>query len=306
MNKQYTPLVSVIISFLNEEVFLAEAIESVIQQHYSKWELILIDDGSSDYSTNIAKKFAQISGGQIIYTDHKNHTNKGLSASRNHGISIASGELIAFLDADDIWYPWKLQVQVSLMQLHTKVAMLCEASEYWYYNSEDKSKEGVIIQIGKERDRVFFPPELLKVLYPLSNGSAPCPSGIIIRRAAIIKHGGFEEHFSGIYQLYEDQAFLHKIYLNEPVYLSSLCNNRYRQREGSLVRRITDEGNYNIVRRYFLEWLEEYVKQIGFYERTVNNLIIKALEPYRRPYLYILKTSIYKIWKVFVKSMLLY
>jgi len=250
MMKKHNELVSVITAFYNEEQFIVETIESVIRQKYTNWELILIDDGSSDSSTAIAKKYAELHKGKIIYAEHDNHANRGLSASRNHGVSLAKGSLLAFLDADDIWLPMKLQRQVSLMDQHPDIAMICEASSYrhsWY----GKYYKDVTINVGKQQHKVFYPPALLEELYPLSNGSAPCPSGIMIRTDVAVKHGGFEAHFTGKYQFYEDQAFLHKIYLNERVYVSSLCNNKYRQRKGSLVQTVRREGNYDSVRRFF-------------------------------------------------------
>jgi len=277
MNNQ-APLVSVIICFLNEQRFLAEAVESVLAQTYTNWEMVLVDDGSSDNSMDMAKGYAGKLPEKVIYGEHEAHANRGLSASRNHGISLSSGELVAFLDADDVWSPGKLQIQVDLMRLYPHVGMLCEASEYWYSWS-DKTRDDVIIQVGKEQDRVFDPPGLSETLYPLSDGSAPCPSGLMVRRPVLERHGGFEAHFTGKYQLYEDQGFLNKIYLSESVYVSSLCNNRYRQREGSLVEKVTTEGNYYIVRKYFLEWLQKYMVQHAIVYPSVQQLLKKGFEP---------------------------
>lgn len=295
-NDQPVYLVSVIISFLNEERFLAQAVESVIQQDYNNWELILIDDGSSDGSTKKAKDFAARNPGKIFYTEHENHSNKGLSASRNHGISIARGELIAVLDADDVWSPSKLRLQVAVIKANPEVSMLCEASEYWNsWNKSNAVRPDEIIQVGKIQDRVFFPPQLSEMLYPLSNGAAPCPSGMIIKKSAFDKHEGFESHFKGKYQLYEDQAFFAKIYLNEPVYISSMCNNKYRQREGSLVQKVTQEGNYAVVRKYYLDWLQKYMTENNIRYKNVERLLKKALEPYNHPTIHFTKSLFRRI-----------
>src|SRR5262249_40463181 len=101
------PLVSVIMIFLNAEPFIEEAIDSVLQQTYADWELLLVDDGSSDASTQIARRFAAGLPGRVRYLEHDQHVNLGKSASRNLGISEARGEFIAFLDADDVWLPHK-------------------------------------------------------------------------------------------------------------------------------------------------------------------------------------------------------
>jgi len=102
------PLVSVIIILLNEEKFIAEAIDSVFAQDYDNWELLLVNDGSTDNSTNTALDYAQKNPQKVCYLEHPNYENCGMSASRNLGIEIAKGKFIAFLDADDIWLPGKL------------------------------------------------------------------------------------------------------------------------------------------------------------------------------------------------------
>src|SRR5262245_2814919 len=126
------PEVSVITAFLNEERFLKEAIESVLQHTFTNWELILLDDGSTDKGANIAKAYAEAYPDKIVYYEHEGHANKSTAASRNLAISKVRGELVAFLDADDVWLPVKLEKQVQIMRKHPMVAMLLEASEYWY------------------------------------------------------------------------------------------------------------------------------------------------------------------------------
>jgi glycosyltransferase involved in cell wall biosynthesis len=280
METVYNPLVSVITCFFNEEKFLEETINSVLSQSYTNWELILVDDGSVDESTLIAQKFARDNPGKVVYIDHEEHQNKGVCASRNRGVLVSKGELISLLDADDVWLEDKLRLQVDILGNHRDVGMLCEASKYWYSWADD-SKDDVIIQVGCEQDKKYNPTELLTVLYPLANGAAPCPTGIIFRRDAFNKSGGFEEYFTGKYQLYEDQAFLTKMYLQENVFISSLCNNKYRQREGSCVQRVTHEGNYHVVREYFLEWFQKYLRVNKIRSTPVSKLLKKALEPYQ-------------------------
>lgn len=98
-------MVSVIIPVYNAERFLSDAVESVIAQSYNDWELILIDDGSSDQSAAICDRYAsQHSNIKVL---HQN--NKGVSAARNVGIGVAQGEFLAFMDADDAIAPEYLQ-----------------------------------------------------------------------------------------------------------------------------------------------------------------------------------------------------
>lgn len=280
-----TNLVSVIIAFLNEEKFLREAIDSVIQQDYEYWELLLIDDGSNDRSTEIAKGYAQQYPDKIFYLEHEGHINKGLSASRNLGILHAKGKFVAFLDADDVWRPGKLTLQISIFKQHTDIAMVAEASEYWY-DWDNATYSNVIIPVGAINDRKYDPPQMLFHLYPLSKGAAPCPSGLMVTKTALARSGTFEESFTKEYGLYEDQAFLHKIYLKEKIFISSACNNLYRQRSQSIVAKVHAEGKYHKVREYFLKWLQQYLQKHEIKNIHVESLINKALLPYRHPFLY--------------------
>jgi hypothetical protein len=88
------PLVSAIIIFLNAEKFIREAIESVFAQTYDNWELLLVDDGSTDASTEIAHRYAEQYAGKVRYLEHEDHQNLGMSASRNLGINNAKGKYI--------------------------------------------------------------------------------------------------------------------------------------------------------------------------------------------------------------------
>src|SRR5262245_29470593 len=106
------PLVSVIIIFLNAERFIQEAIESVFAQTYKHWELLLVDDGSTDGSTEIGRQYAAHDPEKVRYLEHEAHENRGMSASRNLGIRDARGKHIAFLDADDVWFSNILAEQV--------------------------------------------------------------------------------------------------------------------------------------------------------------------------------------------------
>ncbi|WP_347160184.1 glycosyltransferase family A protein [Pontibacter chitinilyticus] len=281
------PLVSVVIAFLNEEKFLEEAITSVLHQEYTHWELLLVDDGSTDNSTAIARQYATMYKDQVFYCEHEHHQNKGLSASRNRGISQAKGELIALLDADDVWLSAKLAQQVAIFQRHPGIAMVAEASSYWY-SWADASKKDVLIPVGAPQDKVFQPAELFNYLYPLNKGAAPCPSGLIMTKQAITNVGGFEESFTKKFQLYEDQAFLNKVYLKEQVYISSACNNLYRQRHGSIVQWVHADGQYHAVRQHFLEWFEAYLQQQQAEVPAVKQLLRQALHPYHHPTLYYL------------------
>lgn len=107
------PLVSVITPTYNAELFIEETIASVRAQTYTNWEMVIVDDASTDTTTSILKKYAA-EDDRIKY--HVLKTNAGAAIARNTAIEKATGSYIAFLDADDLWMPEKLSKQVIFMQ----------------------------------------------------------------------------------------------------------------------------------------------------------------------------------------------
>jgi glycosyltransferase involved in cell wall biosynthesis len=113
--------VSVIIPVYNGESYLADAIESVKAQTYADWEIIAVDDGSKDRSPSILREYEKgLSAKFRLITQE----NQGISAARNRAIGISSGEYIALLDSDDVWFPEKLELQVSVLERMEEVAMV--------------------------------------------------------------------------------------------------------------------------------------------------------------------------------------
>lgn len=110
-DKRMKDLVSVIMPSYNTEAYIKKAIESVLSQTYPYWELIIVDDGSTDDTDAIVNSFLKDS--RIKYL--KNETNNGAAVSRNRALREAKGKWIAFLDSDDIWHPEKLEKQIAFM-----------------------------------------------------------------------------------------------------------------------------------------------------------------------------------------------
>ena len=274
-------LVSAIIIFLNEERFLPEAIQSVFSQTYENWELLLVDDGSTDTSTQIARDFAEQYPGKVRYLEHPDHQNRAMSASRNLGIEHAKGEYIAFLDADDVWLPHKLEQQVDLLEAHPEASMLYGNRQHWYSwtgEQEDIHRDFVPEMIGARADTLFDPPALLRSLIrpprsdtnPWGRATTPCPSDFMFRWGMLERTGGFEESFIGAYQLYEDQAFLSKVYLNAPVFVAGKSEywSRYRYMHPTSCSAVVNKaGKQSSARLFFLSWLEGYLSKQGVKDR---------------------------------------
>ena len=107
-------LVSIIMPSYNTENYIAASIQSVLDQTYQNWELLLVDDCSTDDTDAVVAPF--LSDARIRYL--KNEQNSGAAISRNRALREAKGRWIAFLDSDDLWYPTKLEAQLKFMQSH--------------------------------------------------------------------------------------------------------------------------------------------------------------------------------------------
>src|SRR4030042_7025637 len=115
----HKPLVSVIIPTFNREHIIAQSLESVLWQSFSDYEIIVVDDGSTDNTGEFLRKHY---GDKIRYIAKSQ--NGGLSAARNAGIELSRGTYIAILDDDDLWLPDKLGLQVDLLEKNLGVSLV--------------------------------------------------------------------------------------------------------------------------------------------------------------------------------------
>ena len=125
-------LVSVIMPSYNTANFISETIESVLAQTYTNWELIIVDDCSTDDTDAVVRPY--LADGRIRYI--KNEKNSGAAVSRNRALREAKGKWIAFLDSDDLWMPKKLEKQIAFMEQND-----CRFS-YTNYIEIDENSEG--------------------------------------------------------------------------------------------------------------------------------------------------------------------
>lgn len=120
-------MVSIIMPAYNAEKYIEQAIQSVLQQTYTDWELIVIDDGSSDNTVTILSKLAELDS-RIVFL--QNEENRGVSHTRNRAVLLAKGEWIAFLDSDDLWEPNKLEKQIALSNKYPNMVVCYTASSF--------------------------------------------------------------------------------------------------------------------------------------------------------------------------------
>ena len=184
------PDISIIITAHNEERTIAEAIESVLGQSFSDWELCIVNDGSSDRTSEIVNYYTERFS-QIFCVDQKQ---LGLSAARNVGLRSTSGPLVQFLDADDKLLPDKLKKQVEYLQRQEHVAAVYGLGRYFRENQEADVEyplpEGTLLSTLLVRNFILI-------------------NAALIRRDTIHAIGGFKEFSKTIFSIYgcEDWDF---------------------------------------------------------------------------------------------------
>ena len=173
MNATASPLVSVVIPTYNHAQFLRAAIQSVIDQTFSDWEVVVVNNYSEDDTVQIVASF---NDPRIRLVNFRNHG--VIAASRNHGMGLATGKLIAFLDSDDVWYPEKLQRCIDA--LGDQADVVCHG-EAWV---KENAPPRVVMYGPQSRTRY------LSLLY---DGNCLSTSAIVVRRSALDKVGDFSE-----------------------------------------------------------------------------------------------------------------
>ncbi|MSQ47316.1 MAG: glycosyltransferase family 2 protein [Deltaproteobacteria bacterium] len=166
------PRVTVVIPTYNRRDLVREAIASVTAQSYPDVEVIVVDDGSDDGTAEVVRRFA---GVQYVYQE-----NRGVSVARNVGVARARGELIAFLDSDDLWQPDKLTHQVACFEQNPDVR-ICQTDEIWIRNGVRVNPHHKHRKTGED----IFARSLERCLVS--------PSAVMMRRALWEQVGGFDE-----------------------------------------------------------------------------------------------------------------
>lgn len=275
------PLVSVVIPFWNAEAFLGEAIESVMEQTYSTWELILVDDASTDRSAEIARAYASRDHQRVHVLDSP-PGNRGVSAARNAGLQRVTGQYVAFLDADDVWLPGKVDEQVRCLEQHPGAVMVYGRMRYWYSwtgRPEDAARD-YETNPGVAPDTVLPPPALaLAMLEGIA--PAPLPSDALLRVAAVRGIGGFEEQRA--FSVYEDRVFFVKVALSGGAYVADRCWVKYRQHEGSSSTLIDGAGGRAEARKAYRAWVDTYLAEQGYRGTRLWRLARQRSLPYRHP-----------------------
>ena len=185
------PTVTVVVPLYNTERYIAEALNSVLAQTYNDWEVIVVDDGSTDRGPEIASRFsAQDSRIQIV-----KQLNRGLAGARNTGIRHAKGRYIALLDADDAWRPEKLAKHVAHLDAEPDVGVS-------YSGSQFIDDEGTPLKACQRPQLTGIEARLVLCRNPVGNGSAP------VLRRAMLDDVAFDAEFeAGSRTCWFDESF---------------------------------------------------------------------------------------------------
>jgi glycosyltransferase involved in cell wall biosynthesis len=276
-------LVSVNMPFFNTpESFLLEAVESVRNQTYGNWELVLIDDGSAAPLSAVARQLAAGQPDKIHYVEHDGHLNLGISASRNRGLAVSRGKYIAFLDADDTWDEAQLEEQVELLEAHPEVMMVYGSTTYWrsWSNTKGRTGQDSLYDLRMRLPQVIEPPVLLDNILR-GRAVTPCMTSVIVRRRVFDDGVCFEEDFR---EHYEDQVFLAKVFANYTVYAADACWGRYRQHSGSVTAAGDHSNRARAWRLKYLYWLKDYLCERNLKSSSVWRTVHREIWLCKHPY----------------------
>jgi glycosyltransferase involved in cell wall biosynthesis len=174
------PAVSVIMPAFNVEPYIGEAIESVLAQTYTDWELVIVDDGSKDGTRAVAERYRAAHPDRIVVVSHEN---RGLAAARNSALRVARGSVFALLDSDDIWEPGFLAAQMQFLEEHPEVAIVTGNA-----TTLGGALDG---QPARPTDEKRPSPDLAQILRDETSVFIMS----IFRREVVDRIGGFDERF---------------------------------------------------------------------------------------------------------------
>jgi GT2 family glycosyltransferase len=249
--------------FFNAEAFMDEAIRSVLQQDYENLELVLVDDGSTDSSRRIAESYAARHHDRVRVVEHAGRQRRGMGSSRNRGVAASSGDVVCFLDADDVWSPDHVFEQVRLLLRFPDVDVVCGIActwRSWASPAEVNSWSPLPFAPGT----VVPVPRMLTAT--LQWGALATPICSVMARTALVRRiGGVDEGFTS---MYEDQTLLARLWLAGPVVVSGARTAYYRQHRDSAcaaAERLDPNhpGHPARGREIWLQWLRQHPNVAG-------------------------------------------
>lgn len=217
------PTVSVVIPTHNTGHFIEPAIESIFQQTFEDFEIIVVDDGSTDGTEKRLEKYESLPGFSYVRQEKR-----GSGTARNRGIECARGEFIAFLDADDLWLPQKLELQVKLMQSEPSLGLICTNFER-FDESGAARPSGLDLDLLTKRQDLFR--QLLRRLFVLT-------STVLAPRSVFKRVGGFDKGL----EWSQDRDLFIRIARHYPIKVIPQILVRYRRHSSNVSNRFVERS----------------------------------------------------------------
>jgi len=278
------PKVSTIVPTYNYAHFLRDCVNSIIQQTYKDFEIVVIDDGSTDETRAIVESLIESNPGVQIRYIYQN--NQGPAAARNHGIREAQGEYIAFCDADDVWAPEKLDKQLDLFEQDPELAMI--------FSDMSQQVEDGCYEESYFHKRGINPEKFTNVYSKLiERNNFIIPTTVVLRRKILDDVGIFDERYrvGEDYELWLRIAKKYKIgYIDKPLVIrfshegsisrtkdvycrdniritkELLSRYEFSKKERFILRQRIKQNNYELGYHYFAAG--EYKRSVPYFWRS--------------------------------------
>jgi glycosyltransferase involved in cell wall biosynthesis len=221
------PTVSVVIAAYNARRFLPETLASVFHQTYASWEVIVVDDGSTDGTGELIREYQ----GKVIYL---RQPNRGPSAARNEGIKIARGRYLAFLDSDDLWSAGKLAMQVDFMERNPQIGLVFSDMEEF---DQEKTLCGSLLAGSLFASEMVPGPPIDDAERKLLVEDFIPTSTVLVRRECLAKVGLFDESF----RFSEDRELWLRIARLFPIAVIPAVLGRKRDHDANLTKKSAEE-----------------------------------------------------------------
>ena len=248
--KTQVPLVSIVAPCYNAEKYLEEAIQSIFGQEYPNFEVIIVDDGSTDNSVALLKQLQKTYDFQL-YTQ----PNQGVSAALNHGLRYAKGEYVSTPDLDDIMLPQSLRIRVDYLNQRPNVG--CVGALIIYMDSDGKT----IKQQQRDQIRTYNFDQILSQAVVIG---AP----VALYRMSAMRSAGF---YAPHLRVQDFQMTLRIARLGYEIHELPVCVTRYRRHPNNLSRK------YKVLLQADLEAIEPYLSHPA-YQSARTQLLNKALK----------------------------
>ncbi|MGY1831684.1 glycosyltransferase family 2 protein [Geodermatophilus sp. SYSU D01180] len=236
--------------FLDAAPYIRQAAGSVLRQSWTNLELLLVDDGGSDGSDRIARRLAETDP-RVRVLSHEGRRNRGTGPSRALAIGQAQGELVAFLDADDVWEPYHVADQIGLLEAHPEADLVCGRAWVWH-SWRDPAAPDVLSDLAFAPGVVVGGRRLLAAV--LRNGAvATSTCSLLARRDVLL---GVVPHVEAFAGLFEDQVVNAWLQLRGTVVMSGATSAWYRMHDRSISARLGSEEEARVYLR-FLAWVRD-------------------------------------------------